>query len=291
MTVPSAATRLLDGSRELRVRADDGVRLLVEEFGSPTSASIVFAHGFGQTRQAWQRSAAQIAAEGWRSLSYDARGHGDSDRLPGGEYRVAQLIDDLRLVCRQASAPPVIVGASMGGLVGIAAAGADESICRALVLVDITPRWEPAGVERILAFMRAHPDGFSSLDEAATVIAEYLPHRAGRKSPGRLRHLLTPRDDGRLAWHWDPHMLQPIALDGERHQDELFDAARRIRVPTLLISGAASDVVSETTIAEFMQLVPHARHVSVPHATHMVAGDENHAFTRHVQEFLATLPA
>ncbi len=273
------------------MRAADGVGLVVEDFGPSTATSVVFAHGFGQTRQAWQRSATFIAAQGWRSLSYDARGHGDSDRLPGGEYRVAQLIDDLSLVCRQVRTPPVIVGASMGGLVGIAAAGADESVCRALVLVDITPRWEPAGVERILAFMRAYPDGFASLDEAETVIAKYLPHRSGRKSPGRLRHLLTPRGDGRLVWHWDPHMLQPIALDGERHQDELFDAARRIRVPTLLISGAASDVVSETTIAEFMQLVPHARHVSVPHATHMVAGDENHAFTRHVQEFLATLPA
>jgi pimeloyl-ACP methyl ester carboxylesterase len=62
-------------------------------------------------------------------------------------------------------------------------------------------------------------------------------------------------------------------------------------VPTLLISGAASDVVSETTIGEFLQLVPHARHVAVPRATHMVAGDENTQFSRHVLEFLGGLPA
>ena len=59
-----------------------------------------------------------------------------------------------------------------------------------MVLVDITPRWEPAGVERILEFMRAHPFGFGSLEEAAAAIATYLPHRGARKSPERLRKLL-----------------------------------------------------------------------------------------------------
>jgi pimeloyl-ACP methyl ester carboxylesterase len=102
--------------------------------------------------------------------------------------------------------------------------------------------------------------------------------------------LLSERESGRLHWHWDPNMLAPIAEDGERHQGDLLDAATRIRVPTLLISGAASDVVSESTINEFLELVPHARHVMVPNATHMVAGDENSQFTRHVLEFLGSLP-
>ena len=95
------------------------------------------------------------------------------------------MVDDLRQVCATRSQAPVVVGASMGGLVGIALAGQALDACRGLILVDITPRWEAAGVERILAFMRAHPEGFSSLDEAAEVIAGYLPHRAQRKSPPR----------------------------------------------------------------------------------------------------------
>ncbi|HNR91436.1 MAG TPA: alpha/beta hydrolase, partial [Dokdonella sp.] len=87
-----------------------------------------------------------------------------------------------------------------------------------------------------------------------------------------------------------PRMLAPIAEDSARHQGDLFEAARKIRVPTLLVSGGASDVVSAETIAEFLELVPHARHVTVPRATHMVAGDENRVFSAHVFDFLQSLP-
>ncbi|MFZ1393119.1 MAG: alpha/beta hydrolase, partial [Dokdonella sp.] len=125
---------------------------------------------------------------------------------------------------------------------------------------------------------------------AAAAIADYLPQRTARKSPERLRRLLLPSGDGRLHWHWDPRMLTPIAEDGARHQADLLAAATRIRVPTLLISGAASDVVSESTINEFLALVPHARHAIVPRATHMVAGDENSQFNGLVLDFLASLP-
>lgn len=271
-----------------RLPTPDGIALAIEQFGSGVPG-VVFAHGFGQTRAAWTSCATACAAAGWANLTYDARGHGESDWLESGEYAVDQLSADLRCLCTFAGAPPVVVGASMGGLVGIAMAGSDAESCRALILVDITPRWEPAGVERILEFMRAHPFGFGSLEEAAAAIATYLPHRGARKSPERLRKLLIQSADGRLRWHWDPRMLEPIAEDGARHQADLLEAATRIRVPTLLISGAASDVVSEATINEFLELVPHARHAIVPQATHMVAGDENDQFTRHVLDFLASL--
>lgn len=277
-------------SRPGRLLTGDGVSLALEHFDAESGNSAVFAHGFGQTRDAWSSCAAATAAAGWSSTSFDARGHGDSSWLESGAYSVDQLVSDLRLVAAQGRKPPVVIGASMGGLVGIAMAGADATCCRALVLVDITPRWEPAGVERILEFMRAHPQGFADLAAAADAIAAYLPHRTQRKSPQSLRRLLVESADGRLRWHWDPRMLEPIAEDGARHQADLLDAATRIRVPTLLISGAASDVVSEATIAEFLQLVPQARHVTVPRATHMVAGDENSQFSRLVLEFLAGLP-
>ena len=177
----------------------------------------------------------------------------------------------------------------MGGLLGLAAEGAHAPLFRALVLVDVTPRWEPQGVDRILNFMRAHPAGFESLDEAARAIAAYLPHRREPKRPERLRTLLADHGDGRLRWHWDPRLLDDVAEDSAAQQPRLLEAARRIRIPTLLISAGASDIVSGATIDEFLALVPHARHVSVPQATHMIVGDDNAAFTRHVAEFLQTL--
>lgn len=272
-----------------RLDSRDGVALALETRGAPDQPGIVFAHGFGQTRHAWAGSAAALAAQGYFTLTFDARGHGDSDWRRERPYDWQQMRDDLLAVVGTLPSPPVLVGASMGGLVGLAAEGMDGPLFRALVLVDVTPRWEPRGVGRIFHFMRAHPQGFDSLDQASEAIAAYLPHRGERKSPQRLRALLETGDDGRLRWHWDPRLLDELARGSESQQPLLLEAARRIRIPTLLISGGASDVVSPETIDEFLSLVPHAQHVVVPHATHMVAGDDNIVFTHHVVQFLGTL--
>jgi pimeloyl-ACP methyl ester carboxylesterase len=274
--------------------ARDGVALALETHGAPHSPALVFAHGFGQTRHAWSLSAAALAAEGWQCITADARGHGESGWRADGAYEFAQFVDDLIDVSRDTGATkPILIGASMGGLLGLIAQ-AEHDVFRALVLVDVTPRWELAGVERILTFMRAHPDGFASVDEAAAAIAHYLPHRADRyrnEQPAseRLRKMLVPRDDGRLRWHWDPRLLERIAADAQNQQQRLLDAARRIRVPTLLISGEHSDIVSNSTIEEFQHCVPHAQHVRVARATHMIVGDRNDAFTDAVRAFIQPL--
>ena len=70
---------------------------------------------------------------------------------------------------------------------------------------------------------------------------------------------------------------------------EFDQAARDLTVPTLLIRGRMSDLVSEETAQEFLQLVPHAQYVDVSGAGHMVAGDRNDVFTAAVLEFLRTL--
>lgn len=268
--------------------------MAVETFGDASAPAVVFAHGFGQTRQAWSPTATALAARDWRSITSDARGHGESAWRDDGAYDFAQFVDDLHLMAKFAQKKPgdlpILIGASMGGLLGLVAQ-AEFACFRALVLVDITPRWETAGIERILSFMRAHPEGFDSLEAAAEAIAHYLPHRRERKSPERLRQLLIRSQDGRLRWHWDPHLLDSIAAKGQSQQDRLIDAARAVCVPTLLISGTQSDIVSDSTIEEFRACVPHARHVRVENATHMVVGDRNDAFTDAVLEFIQPLHA
>jgi len=273
-----------------RLPVSDGLSLAVEARGPDHGLPVVFAHGFGQSRHAWTRAARSLADRGWRTVTFDARGHGDSDRVEDGRYELAQFVDDLLAVALSLDAPPVLVGASMGGLLGLVAAGETRpDPFRALVLVDITPRWETAGVERMLGFMRAHPQGFASLDEAAEEVAAYLPQRRRRKDRYELAQLLRRGADGRLRWHWDPAMLDTVACEGERHQQRLLNAARNIDVPTLLVSGGRSDIVSDATVKEFLDAVPHATHVQIPHAAHTLAGDDNAAFTAAIEPFLNTL--
>lgn len=264
--------------------------LAVETRNPSGHPALLFAHGFGQTRGAWNGAAATLADAGCRCVTFDSRGHGESDRVAGGDYHMEQFADDLVRLARAQPQPPILVGASMGGLLGLLIAGEiTPSPFRALVLVDITPRWETAGVERILAFMQAHPNGFASYAEAAEQIAGYLPQRRERKSEEQLRPLLREGVDGRLRWHWDPALLAGVAQESERYQPRLLAAASMVTVPVLLLSGARSDVVSHATVNEFLQRVPHAQHVELAHATHMLAGDANDAFAREVVRFVLTL--
>src|SRR5690242_20417938 len=270
-----------------RFYAPDGLPLAVETRHPAGSPTLLFAHGFGQTRGAWNGAADALAARGCRCVSFDSRGHGESGRLADGDYHMDQFAGDLYALAQAQPEPPVLVGASMGGLLGLVLAGeARPAPFRALVLVDITPRWETAGVERILAFMQAHPDGFTDYAGAAEQVAAYLPQRRGRKSEEQLRPLLREGADGRLRWHWDPALLAGVVNESERYQPRLLAAAARVDVPVLLLSGERSDVVSRDTVAEFLRLVPHAHHVQVPGATHMLAGDANDAFTREIVAFI-----
>ena len=269
-----------------RFPSHDGLPLAVDERGAGTP-TLLFAHGFGQTRGAWNGTADALAARGCRCVTFDSRGHGESGQVSGGDYHIEQFAGDLHALALAQPAPPVLVGASMGGLLGLVLAGeARPAPFRALVLVDITPRWEAAGVERILAFMQAHPDGFADYGEAAEQIAAYLPQRRERKRENQLKPLLREGADGRLRWHWDPALLAGVVRESERYQPRLLAAAARVDVPVLLLSGERSDVVSRETVAEFLRLVPHARHVEVQGATHMLAGDANDAFTREIAAFV-----
>ena len=256
------------------------------------SDMLLFTHGFGQTRGAWRQSAMVLAGQGHPGLSYDARGHGESARNPAGlPYTGEQLADDLIIVAGEQPRPPVLVGASMGGLFGMIAEARWPGLFKAMILVDITPRWEEAGLQRILGFVTAFPQGFDSLEQAADIIAAYLPHRRARKSEAELRELLREGSDGRWRWHWDARLVDDLVRDCARHQDDIAASASALRCPVLLISGGRSDLVSAKTVEEFQALVPHARHAHLPQATHMLAGDDNDTFTSTVLEYLTELAA
>ncbi len=277
------------GPQPTELAGYDGLRLVGDRYGQANDLPpVLYTHGFGQNRTAWHGSATYIAEQGWHGLAIDGRGHGDSGWDPDGAYDLDQFMWDLRDVVRSLPRPPVLVGASMGGLMGLLAQGeGDAELFHSLVLVDVTPRWETSGVERILKFMSAHPTGFPSLEAASEAVADYLPHREG-KDPQRLRSQLRLREDGRWLWHWDPRLLGPVSESADSYIPRLQAAAKRIKVPTLLLSGSRSDVVSKTTINEFLELVPHAEHVRIEKATHMVVGDRNDEFTAEILRWLST---
>ncbi|MXP23507.1 alpha/beta fold hydrolase [Gordonia sp. HNM0687] len=256
---------------------------------------ILMLHGGGQTRHSWDRSARALQAIGWEVITLDARGHAQSDWSPEGDYRIGVLVDDLLAIVDQVSdldgpdlGRPVVVGASMGGMTGLIAEGEHPGLLRALVLVDITPRIEPEGVARIAEFMRSAPDGFADLEAVADAVSAYRPNHPRPKNIEGLRKNVRTGEDGRLYWHWDPafHRLGANLDNPVDRRDRMIAACAGITVPTVLVSGGKSDIVSDDGVDELRALVPHASSVVVADATHMVAGDDNDVFVASISDFL-----
>jgi pimeloyl-ACP methyl ester carboxylesterase len=205
---------------------------------------------------------------------------------------------DVLAIRRDLPRPPVLVGASLGGLcslVAVAEAPEQSEVARGLVLVDVAHQMEEGGRERIGSFMTAAPDGFASLDEAADAIASYNPNRPRPTDLTGLAKNLRQREDGRWVWHWDPRFMsgKPGSQDETRvslvHEENLSNAARNITVPTLLVRGRVSDLLSEDGARDLLELVPHAEFVDVEGAGHMVAGDKNDLFNDAIVGFLDRL--
>ena len=270
-----------------------GVQLAADEDGDPAGPPVVLVHGGGQTRHAWGTTLATLASQGWHGYSMDLRGHGDSEWAPDGDYSLDAFAADLVAVATTLPSPPALVGASLGGLASLAAiAESDHPVARALVLVDVAPRVEESGVARIKDFMTGNLEGFATLDEAADVIAAYNPHRPRPKDLSGLAKNLRQQPDGRWRWHWDPRFISGTSGSPDETRATVIEPTRlrrdaeRLKVPTLLVRGRMSDLLSEEGAQELLQLVPHAQYADVAGAGHMVAGDRNDSFNEAVVRFL-----
>jgi pimeloyl-ACP methyl ester carboxylesterase len=266
----------------------EGLQLVADVRGDPDAPPVLLLHGGGQTRHAWGTTAETVASRGWRTVALDLRGHGDSEWAPNGDYSFTAYSADCLAVVDQLQRPPVLVGASLGGMAAMLAEGtSDRTVSCGLVLVDITSRSNPEGIDRIRSFMQSGLDGFGTLEEAAEAIAAYTPQRAKRVNPSGLKKVLRERD-GRWYWHWDPKFIGqgrtevvPDRLAG------LIDVAMsNIHVPTMLVRGLLSDVVTQEGVDELLAKIPGATVVGVDGAAHMIAGDRNDAFSDAVVTFL-----
>lgn len=273
-------------AQPVRATTVEGLSIVGELRGSGEAPLVLLLHGGGQSRHAWTGTANHLLADGFDVGSYDARGHGDSDWATDKDYSLPAHGRDLVAFLREIDRPAALVGASMGGISSLFAAAEAPDMVRALVLVDIVPRFAPEGVARVRNFMQAHPDGFATVEEAAAAVHAYNPNRPPSKNPSGLMRSLREGEDGRLRWHWDPAVVgdAPTEALGDMLSARL--AALPANLPLMLISGAQSDVVDPQAVEGFRQQAPHAEVFAVDRAGHMVAGDRNDAFSDAIGGFL-----
>ena len=260
--------------------------IAADAWGDPACPLVLLLHGGGQTRHAWKGTGQRLGAAGFFAVAFDARGHGDSDWAPDGRYGLDATIEDLQCVVHVLGQQrPVLVGASMGGATSLVAAGEGLVDAAALVVVDTAPVVEAQGLGRIHAFMTARPEGFDTLDEVAEAISRYQPQRNRPANLDGLAKNVRLGPHGKYRWHWDPR-FRAAPRDPETRRQRMEAAARRLCVPTLLVRGGLSDVLSEAGAQQFLALCPTSEYVNVADAAHMVAGERNDVFGQAVVEFL-----
>lgn len=265
-----------------------GHRIASSFAGPEDGAPVMLLHGGGQTRHAWGKALAALARAGYRAYSLDLRGHGDSAWASDGNYALEAYCDDLRGVVEQIGGTPALVGASLGGMVALLAAGESPQLAvSCLVLVDVTARLSTKGVDYITGFMNGTIGGFDSLEQAGEAVAKYLPHRKPPKDLSGLRKNLREGKDGRLYWHWDPAMQRGGSEDDMATLARRMEAAaKRVDAPTLILRGGKSELVTPEAASEFVRMFRHGGIVEIGNAHHMVAGDQNDPFSQALVDFI-----
>jgi pimeloyl-ACP methyl ester carboxylesterase len=257
---------------------------------------LVLVHGFGNEAHIWDDFAPLVAPH-YRVIAIDQRGHGDSAHDPECRYDYDYLVADLESVTAALGIERlVLVGHSLGGRASMLFAGKHPERMAGLVIVDSAPEFDVRGTTRIRQEAEARGDGsVASVAEYQRVLAHNFP--AGRPDAlARMaRHELKQRADGRWERKIDPKFMtsrrpesEVEALARERETAKrLWEALARIPCPTLVVRGAASDVMSPEVADKMVdEVLAKGTLAVVPQAAHSVMTDNPDGFNRAVCAFV-----
>ncbi|ANY21834.1 alpha/beta fold hydrolase [Gordonia terrae] len=273
-------------SQIFSVITDDGVRLEGEVWEKEGTATVVLLHGIGQSRHSWRRAAKALAAADLQVVTYDLRGHGNSDWSKNADYSRARAGADLRTVVEalalDAVAPPVLGGFSYGGDVALTYAACGHRVA-GIALVDVAPHVDEDGNDEIQDFLARSTAGFATLDEVAASVAEL--NGDATPAPGAAMERHVRRDGGTLFWKWDPNVFD-LDIDLELRERELNEAVTATsRTPLILVRGGMSTMLSDESVRRLLAVRPDTEYVNVEGAGHSASGGTNDAFLSVVTGF------
>jgi pimeloyl-ACP methyl ester carboxylesterase len=269
-------------------KAVGGLTFHYVTWGPESAPPLVLLHGLTSHARSWDALGRELSGSR-RVIALDQRGHGDSDRAPDGDYRVATMAGDVAgFVDAIGLERFELLGLSMGGRVGIAYAGAHAARIERLCIVDIGPDIHPPGMERIRRMMAVSPERIGSEEEVVELARRANPRAPEAGLRERVRHAVRHLPDGGLEWKYDKALRDMMRHGGRRETIDLWEPLRRITAPTLLVRGADSDVLSTEVAKRMIEALPDGRLVEIPGAGHPVPMDQPEAFARAVRAFLGT---
>ena len=261
---------------------------------STEGVPMVLLHGHGNEAHLWDDFVPAVA-EHYRVLAVDQRGHGDSDWDAEGRYHPEDMADDLECILAHFEIDRfVLIGFSMGGRVSMVFAGRHPERLAGLVLVDIAPELDARGTSRIGQEMsEQRAPVFTSIEEYARLLSLNYPAGQPAALQRMAKYALKQRDDDLWELKMDPKLRGDRPDDDnakkaeEAFKQQQWDALAKIQCPTLVVRGAASDILAPDTADKMVdEVLQNGMLEVVPQAAHSVATDNPKGFERAVCGFV-----
>jgi 2-(acetamidomethylene)succinate hydrolase len=226
----------------------------------------------------------RLAAE-FRCIAFDQRGHGRSGK-PAAGYAAADYAGDIAALVRHFDAgPALVIGHSLGARNGLVAAARHPELVTAVVALDFTPYIETEVFDALDARVAGGDQVFAGSDAACA----YIKGRYARFGPGavdrRVRYGMVAVAGG-LRPLADPHAIRATST-GLR--EDLAGVLKQVQVPTLLVRGADSKLVSPAAWARTKALRPDLPAIEIPGVDHYIQEEDPEAVVRAIRSFWATL--
>ena len=285
--------------RASRVPGADGITLNLLEWSSEGTPMLLL-HGFSNEAHIWDDFVPTVAPF-YRVLALDLRGHGDSDWHPKGAYDYDDYVADVEQVLAHLGIERVVLVAhSLGGRIAMLFAGRHPEQVAGLVIVDSAPELDRRGMARISLDTAQHRDpSFASIAEYEQMLMHGYPAATAASIRRMARHGVEQRPDGRFVLKMDVAIrgavggaqgeLDAAAIEArhEHFREEMWQALERISCPTLVVRGAASDIVGADVADRMVEEVLERGQLAViGRAGHSVMTDNPEDFAEQVGRFV-----
>ncbi|MGH7070565.1 MAG: alpha/beta fold hydrolase [Acetobacteraceae bacterium] len=242
MEMRSSETRFLLNGRFYRMAA--------VEMGDPAASPVICVHGLTRSGRDFDPLMSALA-ERFLVIAPDLPGRGRSDWLADGAlYQPVSYVQALAHLLAKIGRPVMWVGTSLGGICGMMIAAARGQPITRMVLNDIGPEIPEAALKRIRDYMLAAPEGFADLAALESHLRLIYAPFGSLSDADWARMALTsarPLPDGRLAFHYDPRIADPIRAEPPAAIN-MWALWERIRIPVLVIRGQSSDLLLPETL-------------------------------------------
>ncbi len=283
----------------LRLAGADGNEIHALQWSSE-GTPLILVHGFGNDAHIWDEFAPLVAPH-YRVVAIDLRGHGDSDHDPERRYQWDDHVRDLEAVTAALEIERmVLVGHSLGGRTCLLFAGRNAERMAGLVVVDTGPEHDPRGQIRIRQEVEGRSsDGGDGSLASITAYEQVLAHNYPAATPDSIKRMarseLKQREDGRWVRKADPYFMSSLASASAEEQEayeeetrkKLWHACEVLACPTLVVRGAASDILSAETADQMVDdVLQNGQLAVVAQAAHSVMTDNPEGFNEAVSEFV-----